>query len=59
MLIPLAEAHVLVLEAAFEEEIGERLEKIFGAETEIIAGETGVMNPLHGTACFLNSTAAL
>ncbi len=48
VLVPLAEAHVLVLEAAFEEEIGQRLQKIFGAEPEIIAGELGVVDPFHG-----------
>ena len=47
VLVPLAEAHVLVLEAAFEEEIRERLQKVFGAESEVVAGETGIVNPLH------------
>ncbi len=47
VLIPLAEAHVLVLKSALEEEVRQGLEKIFGAESEIVAGETGVVNPFH------------
>jgi tryptophan 2,3-dioxygenase len=47
VLIPLAEAHVLVLESAFEEEVRQRLEKILGADSEVIAGETRVVNPFH------------
>ena len=41
VLVPLAEAHVLVLKSAFEEEVGQSFEQIFGADSEVIAGETG------------------
>jgi hypothetical protein len=47
VLIPLAEAHVLILKSAFEEEIGQGLEEILGTESEVVAGETGVINPFH------------
>ena len=38
VLVPLAEVHVLSVEAAFEEEIGERLQQVLGADAEVLAG---------------------
>ena len=41
VLVPLAEAHVLVLKAALEEKIRQRLHEIFGADAEVVAGVLG------------------
>ena len=59
VLIPLAKAHVLILKSAFEEEIGQGLEKIFGAESEVIVSETRVVNPLHLVKLLSRRTTAL
>ena len=42
VLVPLAEGHVLRVEAALQEEIGQGLEQIFGADAEVFAGVSGV-----------------
>ena len=47
VLVPLAEAHVLVLESALQEEIRESLQQIFGAEAEVVTGVFGIADPLH------------
>src|SRR5579871_2522644 len=47
MLVPFAEGHVLRLKTALQEEIGKRLQQIFSAQAEIVAGELGITNPLH------------
>ena len=44
VLVPLAERHVLCVEAALQQEIGERLQQIFGVDAEIFAGVAGVAN---------------
>jgi hypothetical protein len=47
VLVPLAEAHVLVLKAALEKKVRERLQQVFGAEPEVVTGVFGVTDPLH------------
>jgi hypothetical protein len=38
VLVPLAEGHVLGVEAALQKKIGERLQKVLGANPEVFAG---------------------
>ena len=38
VLVQLAEGHVLGVEAAFQQEIGERLQQILGVDAEVLAG---------------------
>ena len=47
LFIQFAEGHVGVVEAAAQQEIGQRLEEIFGVDAEIFTGVSGVANSLH------------
>ena len=46
VLIELAELHVGVVEAAFEEEIRKGLHQVFGAEAEVLAGIARIAIPI-------------
>src|SRR5207244_3235654 len=48
VLVPLAERHVLGVEAAFQQEIGQRFEQVLGIDTQVLTGVAGIMNPFHG-----------
>src|SRR5258708_39542570 len=48
MLVQLAEAHVLGLESAFEEEIGQGSQQVFGADAEVVADVSGIVDAPHG-----------
>src|SRR5437660_1107566 len=53
VLIPLAEAHVLILKAALEEEIGQRSEQVFRADSEAEArNASGSLGPKPNTPVF-------
>ena len=40
VLVPLAEGHVLGVEAALQQKVGEGLQQIFGVDAEVFAGIT-------------------
>jgi hypothetical protein len=46
MFVPFAEGHVLGVEAALQKEVGQGLEKVFGAYAEVFTGVLGIFD-LH------------
>jgi hypothetical protein len=49
VLVPLAEPHVGIVEAAFEKEVGQRLQQVLGAEAvKGVLDVFGVFNKFHG-----------
>src|SRR5205085_1068468 len=47
MLVELAEAHVLRVEAALQKVVGKRAQQVFGIDAEILSGIARVFDPLH------------
>src|SRR4029079_10949831 len=47
VLVELAELHVLILVAALEEKVRQRLHQIFSGDPEVLAGISRVVDPLH------------
>ena len=57
VLVPLAEGHVLRVEAALQQEVGESLEQILGADAEVLAGVLRVVDPLHEQLTFADGAS--
>src|SRR5437867_658850 len=58
MLIELAEAHALCVEAAPQQVIGQGAKQVLGADAEIVSGVARVLDPLHMSSVKLRTAGA-